>query len=378
MKQARIIIGANYGDEGKGTVVANYTKSAIASGNRVLNVLTNGGSQRGHSIITDTGDSHTFKHFGSGLVYGADTLFSEYYIVNPMQFQKERYEHNVNAYLVYMHKDCKWTTPYDALYNMCIEHARGKDRHGTCAMGIWNTIERYETFNRRSLSFQEFVGYCVNMPEFAIDYLKSIRAYYDAKGVPFVDEDTEVAWKSDSMIEHFMHDCIHMYNKVITFANYWEIFERYDEVIFENGQGLQLMNMGERSTPSNTGIHDAMQILSGCNANVSVHYVTRPYITKHGYGEFSNEQDKQFIASDIKEDRTNHYNEWQGDFRFGKLDIDDLSHRLYRDYHVRESIYQENFKKTLEITHCDEMDRVNEFKTALPNFNINTYDTAKV
>lgn len=377
MKQARIIVGANYGDEGKATVVANYTKVAVLKGDRVLNVLTNGGSQRGHSIITDTGDSHTFKHFGSGLVYGADVLFSEYFIVNPMQFQKERDEHGVNSYLVYMHENCKWTTPYDALYNMCIEHARGKERHGTCAMGIWNTIERYEAFDSRSISFRAFVDYCVSMPEYAIEYLKSIRAYYDAKGVPFVNEDIEVAWKSDMMIEHFMQDCIRMFNKVITFKQYDEVFKNYDEVIFENGQGLQLMNMGERSTPSNTGIFDAMSILSGFT-NVSLHYVTRPYVTKHGYGSFDDEQNKKFIASDIKEDRTNHYNEWQGDFRFGKLDLNDLSQRLYQDYNKYESLYQTKFSKTLELTHCDEMDRINEFKSTLHDFNINTYDTAKV
>ena len=45
--KARIVAGANYGDEGKGTVVAFYTKNAEG---RVINVLTNGGSQRGHSI----------------------------------------------------------------------------------------------------------------------------------------------------------------------------------------------------------------------------------------------------------------------------------------------------------------------------------------
>lgn len=76
--------------------------------------------------------------------------------------------------------------------------------------------------------------------------------------------------------------------------------------------------------------------------------------------------------------RTNHYNEWQGDFRFGKLDLNDLSHRLYRDYNKYEKLYQTNFSKTLELTHCDEMDRVNECKTALHNFKVNTYATAKV
>ena len=95
------------------------------------------------------------------------------------------------------------------------------------------------------------------------------------------------------------------------------------------------MSMGERWTPSNTVIFDAIQSLSGFN-DVSLHYVTRPYVTKHGYGSFNDEQDKKFIASDIEEDRTNSYNEWQGDFRFGKLDLNDLSNRLYRDYNKYE------------------------------------------
>ena len=67
MKKARIVIGANYGDEGKGTVVASYTKKADG---KVLNVLTNGGAQRGHSILTKDG-SITYHHFGSGTYYGA-------------------------------------------------------------------------------------------------------------------------------------------------------------------------------------------------------------------------------------------------------------------------------------------------------------------
>ena len=42
---ADIVIGANLGDEGKGSVVASLTK---ATDGEVLNVLTNGGSQRAH------------------------------------------------------------------------------------------------------------------------------------------------------------------------------------------------------------------------------------------------------------------------------------------------------------------------------------------
>ena len=51
--KARIIIGANYGDEGKGTVVAKYSKQS----DNCLNILTNGGSQRGHTIVTEYGST---------------------------------------------------------------------------------------------------------------------------------------------------------------------------------------------------------------------------------------------------------------------------------------------------------------------------------
>lgn len=79
MAKGRIIIGSNWGDEGKGTVVAHYAKNATG---KVLNVLTNGGPQRGHTVVKD-GEVFTFKHFGSGMCFGADIYFSKDFIVNP-------------------------------------------------------------------------------------------------------------------------------------------------------------------------------------------------------------------------------------------------------------------------------------------------------
>ena len=57
-----IIICANLADEGKGPVKSTITKNADG---KVLNIITNGGSQRGHSRLTENG-SFTFCHFGSG------------------------------------------------------------------------------------------------------------------------------------------------------------------------------------------------------------------------------------------------------------------------------------------------------------------------
>jgi hypothetical protein len=67
---------------------------------------------------------------------------------------------------------------------------------------------------------------------------------------------------------------------------------QYDEMIFENGQGLLLCDTGVDSyekTPSKTGIEYAANIITDIGLEhfdeLSLHYVTRPYLTRHGENE---------------------------------------------------------------------------------------------
>lgn len=52
------VIGANYGDEGKGLV----TDWLTMNGGKTLNVLTNGTCQRGHTVEHADGKRHVFHH----------------------------------------------------------------------------------------------------------------------------------------------------------------------------------------------------------------------------------------------------------------------------------------------------------------------------
>ena len=36
------------------------------------------------------------------------------------------------------------TTPWDMMANQIIEESRGKDKHGSCGLGIFETIKRYK------------------------------------------------------------------------------------------------------------------------------------------------------------------------------------------------------------------------------------------
>lgn len=350
-----VIIGANLGDEGKGTVVAKCAKKSTGP---VLNVLTNGGAQRAHSILTEDG-SFTFQHFGSGTYHGADSYFSKYFIINPIQFINEFADLSSRGIVlkdkVYRHPDCMWSTPYDMMANQIREEMRGKNKHGSCGMGIWETVKRYKlTF---TVSFDTFMS----MPrDQKMSYLAGIKSYFEKDLT--IDPSWMDSWNSTGIVDHFISDCDFLKSATTILLKP----EGYDNIIFENGQGLMLGDRGydaPDTTPSFTGCKDAVMLAQEWDIDqndVILHYVTRPYMTRHGKGNLFGESDRNFISGDIKEDRTNHYNKFQDDFRFGFLDINELKNRIDKDNFC-------NLLKVVEVTHCDEMDREKEFMRTFGN-----------
>lgn len=352
--KASIVIGANYGDEGKGTVVARLTRD---SGN-VLNILTNGGAQRGHSILTKDG-SMTFQHFGSGTYHGADTYYSRYYILNPIQFAEEYARLIVKPKHVYRDPRCRWSTPYDMMANLISEEQL--NRKASCGMGIWNTIKRWNS--TPVLRFDDFMASPDKWPQ----YLKGVRQYYERQmEIPASWRDV---WQSDGIVRHFLTDCMLM-QTMTEVADLPAL--AYDHLIFENGQGLMLKDTGldtGDTTPSDTGICYGLLLAKELHiSDVTAHYVTRPYLTRHGDGHLFGEQQRTDLSGSVAEDRTNHYNDHQGEFRYGQLDIQQLHERILDD--------AGGVKIELDVTHCDEMDREAEFRRVFGS--VNFIDTALV
>lgn len=365
-----VVIGSNLGDEGKGTVVASLTKH---SEGKVLNVLTNGGCQRGHSIIVDD-KSYTFHHFGSGSSLGADNYYSKFFILNPLQFVNEYHELNYKGN-IYIHPLCSWSTHYDMMANQIIEEARREFKHGSCGMGIWETLLRENNIAR--ISFSTFNAFT---KEERIKYLNKIKTYYEnvrfkEEGITSLPRSWHELWNSNNISLSFISACDEMSH--IIHVNPVALNLDYDHIIFENGQGLLLDDNGtdiDHTTPSRTGIDYVNEIIKNeffdTNIDMDIHYVTRPYLTRHGAGDFSSEvNDCKKISLDINEDRTNHWNTFQDNFRYGLLDIKDLNSRIQSDF--KKSKFNSNL--ILDITHCDEMDRTLEFKKQFNN--IKYYDS---
>lgn len=359
MTNIKVVIGANFGDEGKGLMTDYFCHQSTSKNESCIVVMSNGGAQRGHTVVDPSGTRHVFKHFGSGTLVGADTYCIEDFILNPMEFYRE-YQELTNAGYhpkLFFHPNCKWSTPYDMIINQIVEEDRDNKKHGSCGMGIWETVSRYQkkpcVFNLYEFSQLSY--------ETQVSYLKDIRDSYMIErlkeyGIKSVPD----AWKkivySDILISNFIVDIKFMVSHAIC-AGY-NTLRRYQNVVFENGQGLLLdqnqIYYGDNTTPSNTGILNPLKIINKTfdKANLEACYVTRTYLTRHGAGKFDEECSKLAINKDMV-DETNQPNQFQGSLRYGHLIVSDLLYRVQDDLKYLKGSNL-NWSASFGVTHTNE------------------------
>jgi adenylosuccinate synthase len=359
MTDIKVVVGANFGDEGKGLMTDYFCHQATSKNKSCIVVMSNGGAQRGHTVNLFDGKKHIFKHFGSGTLVGAHTYCPSEFILNPMEFVRELedLQQLFVSPVVYVEALCRWTTPYDMIINQIAEAARGDKKHGSCGMGIWETVYRwkaqpdlYTIYEFNQLPFDS-----------KVEHLKRIRDNWLPRrlkehGVSDVPSEWKEIVASDFLIHNFIEDvrifCTNTRRVV------YPILKKYDSVVFESGQGLLLdENMtfyGDNTTPSNTGIFNACKRINTQfdAANVEFCYVTRTYMTRHGAGRFLTECDKASINSSMF-DETNITNPFQDNLRYGELNIDNLKLRVENNL-LNASGLRFNHTASIAVTHTNE------------------------
>lgn len=356
-----IVIGANYGDEGKGKMTDYLASQDIAQNKKTIVVCSNGGAQRGHTVQLDNGYRHIFHHLGSGTLAGADTYLPQSFIVNPIIFMKE-YNELLNSPLdrdtnlwpkIFVNPDCLISTPFDMINNQIIEENR-THRHGSCGVGIWETILR------RGATLYEMSQMT---DEEMFNYLKWVRVTYSSKRLN--DKKNKVIpnqWKdiyfNDQLIYNYIRD-FKSFCKIIYYSSD-NILTQYNKIIFENGQGLLIDCDSDPvySTPSHTGLEIPLKMINILKLHkdinihaVEIYYITRSYYTRHGMGNLMYECDAKDISELNLNTETNQFNKNQGIFRYGKLYYDELIERLN---HYTDSKNKNSYTMNLVITHCDE------------------------
>ncbi|MCR5148538.1 MAG: adenylosuccinate synthetase [Eubacterium sp.] len=411
MQDIKIVIGGNFGDEGKGLMTDYFTKEARTNGRSALVVCSNGGAQRGHTVTTSSGIRHVFHHFGSGTFEGADTWLPRFFIVNPMLFMNE-YEGlqekgvSFDKIKIYMDPECPVTTPFDMIANQVIEEHRGRSRHGSCGMGIWETILRDgKLLGEMSLmtdaELKDYLaGSCKNR----------MASRFEQLGISEIPENWRDIIEDEGLVRNYIADFRQMCR--LSGLRGVSVMKEYDTIIFEAGQGLLLdrcrKEFGCHTTPSNTGFRNPAElireyyhylfsrgmtsadetsrnIVTGSNTEwnmadgddvrntasvcetgrnisniteedklqVEVCYVTRTYLTRHGAGPFPEECSKDEINPTMV-DMTNVPNPHQGTLRYGKLDAKDFIRRIVNDFDSDRLPERFETKRTVAVTHVNE------------------------
>jgi adenylosuccinate synthase len=317
------VIGAAYGDEGKGRTVDALVANAQRDGLHPWVVRFNSGAQAGHTVVTPDGRRHVFHQVGSGAFLGAPTYLGAEVVLNPWLLEVELEAlANVGIPTPHLLADpcAPVSVPWDAMINQALEHARGSGRHGSCGVGFGETVERSQDpcFALR--------GVDLTTEARVRERLRAIRQEYvphrlEQVGLP---SDALGAWLDNAaLIDRFVADALFLGRRLEWCAPL--VLASQDALVFEGAQGLRLdQDLGEFPyvTRSHTGLPGIARMARQaklCDAcPLEVHYVTRAYATRHGAGPLPDE----LAAAPAPgfSDITNVPNPYQGTLRFAHLD----------------------------------------------------------
>lgn len=361
--ETHVVIGAGYGDEGKG-LFTNYF-----SDSKTLNIRFNGGAQAGHTVEKN-GHRHVFHHFGSGTFSGAHTFLDKHFVVSPELFIYEYASIKANVHQVYVHPDCLVTTPYDVLLNKFLENSRGGKRHGSCGVGFGETIERSQNPEFK-LTFKDLSDSAK-----VKSTLEKIRDNYigirlEAFSATVNDLIISLLTTEKDLFQKFPETFLLPVQRMLAIIDLCEpysqdFYKNYRKIVFEGAQGLMLdQDYGEfpHVTRSNTGLKNVVETLKefGIKENIHIHYITRIYKTRHGAGPLKKEC-SSLPYIDFS-DMTNSPNPYQGSIRLAPIDTEELSNAIKHD--LRYISDEFDYSVSVGITCLDQFSGSSELRDKL-------------
>lgn len=335
---AILVADLGYGDSGKGGTI-----DALAAKYQAHTVVRyNGGVQAGHTVVTPEGDSHTFAQFGSGtFIPGVVTYLSKHFYFDPLALLNE--EEHLRAVGVhdayerlFVDKRALLLTPFARAANRLRELLRGEERHGSCGMGIGETMS-YAALHREDALR---VGDTADPPELLRklklqqEILRSEfvthRAFFDEQGGTAKEEWNLLCDDGAPLYvySHFIAICEKF--RSVDEVSIAKLFQKQGVVLFEGAQGVLLdqdFGFHPYTTWSDTTFAQAEQILDEFNfmgKRIRLG-VLRAYATRHGKGPFVTESDELTLELP---DTKNITNAWQQAFRVGWFDAVALRYAL--------------------------------------------------
>lgn len=328
---AKVVIGANYGDEGKGHMV-DFLAAQSASPATVIRF--NSSAQAGHTVVTPGGRRHVFHHVGAGAFAGAGTLLSRFFVAHPMLLTEELAALAALDVAPQLAIDprARVAVPYDVLLNQAIERHRGHARHGSCGIGFNEAVER-SLRPAHDIRVSDLMD-----PATLRRRLRTVRDVWVPKRLRVLGLDSVATGIADllqteALIDRWLADVVGFLDQVDVLS---PGTRPEGALIFEGAQGLLLDQDGAdypHVTRSKTGLANVVRLAQEMEIDdLEVTYVTRAYLTRHGAGPLANEMPEPPVGV---VDETNAPNAFQGALRFAWLDPERLASQIRRDLGVR-------------------------------------------
>lgn len=337
--QFHAVIGANYGDEGKGLTTDWLCRTVRP--HRV--VRFNGGAQAGHTVQTRGGKRHVFSTFGSGTFASVPTELTRDVIINPYAALMERnalVHEPLKARTVYFSHQSPITTQFEVAINQAIETRRNAGRHGSCGLGINETVERHLAMKAAGGDKLTDSLYEPTAVHEAFNWIRNQWVPRRMWALGFDDAEIKALQLKSMEYQGPYLDCLRKAQSLVLH----ETTTEDQDIVYEGAQGLALdEELGEFPfvTRSNTGmrnvLHDIKRRIDVLAAQEEKHtlfvlYPTRTYLTRHGRGPLHNEDHAvNVLCGNEHTDETNFTNPWQEHLRYAPLHVADTCARIKQD-----------------------------------------------
>jgi len=273
--QVVCVIGAQWGDEGKGKVVD------ILGENSDYIVRYQGGNNAGHTIVIE-GKKYTFHALPSGVLRGKRSLIASEVVLDPRQLTEEikNFGGDVNlgidprtAIIMPWHNDL----------DIARENARKKSTGseiGTTARGIGPCYE--DDRNRSGIRFHELVGDAKTLE-------KRIKEVYEIKKKTLEHVyDQEMSQDLGQVVAQYLLFSVHLGKYLADVSEeVYEALKTGKKVIFEGAQGTLLdLKLGNypkvtSSHPMSGAVFDSVGIAPMSMRTIGI---IKAYVTKVGSG----------------------------------------------------------------------------------------------
>lgn len=290
MSKVSVVLGLNYGDEGKGKV------STFLGGTSDIALRCTGGNNAGHTVefngekivfhLIPSGilNKNTDAVIGNGVVIDPKVLFEELDALDKQGVDLTKLHISTRAHIIF---------PYHIEEDKLQEFLKGDDKVGTTARGIGPCY--MDKANR--IGFRVIDMYCKDFERKLRRNINNKNKVFDLYGFPVLDE--------DKIVKEYLEYRDKMQPYVMDTVSYLhKALDNNKNIVCEGAQATMLdMDLGDYPmvTSSNPTI-GGIQTGSGLGASdiTDVYGVCKAYASRVGEGPFITEQNND-IGDTIRE-----------------------------------------------------------------------------